>query len=213
MESNDLNQLAHHLTSRPADRDLRRRFAPELSYGRQFGPAPRGSRSAAVLILLYPHQGQIVLPLTLRPPHLPQHAGQICLPGGLVEPGETSQQAALRELDEEVGVREGLQIIGRLSELYVFVSGFRVTPWVAVREDQPTMIPNPDEVSQVIEVPLAALADRTCHERMLVEFGRMRFYAPCFAWRDFRIWGATSMILGELIGVIEQASPGLLIGK
>ncbi|MEX0936474.1 MAG: CoA pyrophosphatase [Pirellulales bacterium] len=212
MKSSDLQDLAEHLADRRADRELRRRFAPELSYGRQFGPAPRDARPAAVLILLYPHQ-EIVLPLTLRPPHLPQHAGQICLPGGLVEPDETSQQAALRELDEELGVRDGLQIIGRLSELYVFVSGFRVTPWLAVREDQPTMIPNPDEVSQVIEVPLAALADPNCHQRMLVEFGRMRFYAPCFAWREFRIWGATSMILGELIGVIEQASPGLLAGK
>ena len=80
------------------------RFEPELAYGRHSGPAPSSARQAAVVVLLYEHAGEWTTPLTVRPAHLTNHAGQVSLPGGLVEPGETTAAAALRELEEELGV-------------------------------------------------------------------------------------------------------------
>jgi 8-oxo-dGTP pyrophosphatase MutT (NUDIX family) len=185
-------------------------MAPELSYGRQFGPVPASARRAAVLILLYEFEGEIFFPLTLRPTSMPHHAGQICLPGGLVERGETSEAAALRELNEELGVHDGLEVVGRLSDGYVFVSDNCVTPWIAVRESRPTLVPHDAEVEQVLEIPLRILAEPERRERMLIERGPLAFYAPCFRWGDGRIWGATAMILAELAGVVEEHVPGWL---
>ena len=83
-------------------RAAQRRFEPSLCYSRHFGPPTIRARAAAVLALLYPHEGQWHLPLTVRPATLVAHAGQISLPGGAVDPGETGPQAALRELEEEL---------------------------------------------------------------------------------------------------------------
>ena len=89
------------------------RYQPQASYGRHFGPAPASARPAAVLVLLYPDAGAWHLPLTLRPMYLADHAGQISLPGGAVEPGESSELAAVRELDEELGVDSQLDRAAR----------------------------------------------------------------------------------------------------
>ncbi len=83
---------------------LRSRFAPPLSYGRHFGPPAHDARPAAVMVFLYPRDGQWHLPLTVRPDTMLSHAGQISFPGGMVEAGEATRAAALRELEEELGV-------------------------------------------------------------------------------------------------------------
>ena len=87
-----------------------RRFAPELSYGRHFGPAPSTARPAAVIALLVRRAGRWHIPLTVRQAALGRHGGQISLPGGAVEPGESTAQAAERELAEELGVREPVEL-------------------------------------------------------------------------------------------------------
>src|SRR3989337_917516 len=104
---------------------------PQMSYSRHAGPAPITARQAAVLVLLCRRAGRWHLPLTVRTDTLPQHGGQICLPGGTVEPGETSSQAAVRELREELGVDGPVEPFGRLSDCYVFASDFVITPWLA----------------------------------------------------------------------------------
>ena len=97
-----------------------------MSFGRHRGPAEFGARRAAVLVVLYPHEGQWHLPLILRPAHMLDHAGQVSLPGGTIEPRETSQEAAFREFSEELGVPStDLQMFGQLSELYLFASNFQ----------------------------------------------------------------------------------------
>lgn len=198
-----LQQLSQPLPGRTTQQS----WSPPLSYGRHFGPAAHDARHAAVCLLLYPHDGQWLLPLTLRPPHLAAHAGQISLPGGVVEKGESSQAAALRELHEELGVsHEGLSILGRLSELYLFNSNYVVTPWVVVREARPELAPNSGEVAQVWEVPLATmLADQARGSHAICR-GGLEFTTPHLAWRGGPIWGATCMILAEFVAIVLAAA-------
>jgi len=181
------------------------RFEPQPRLWRHYDQAPPTARQAAVLILLYPHEDRWHLPLTLRPSHLPDHAGQISLPGGAVELGETGDQAAIREFHEELGaLGEAMELLGRLSPIYVHASNFRVEPWVGVMDHRPTLTPNPAEVEQLLEIPLDHLLDPNnfgSHER----HDRGHTYsAPHFAWQTHRIWGATCMILGEFVTIVEE---------
>lgn len=197
--------LATRLESPRPRYAARRRLESELSYGRHSSPAPYDARRAAVMILIYPGRQDWYLPLTLRPPHLPDHAGQISLPGGLIEPGEESRQAALRELREELGI-PGRQVtcLGRLCDLYVFASNFVITPWVGAVSMAPAWVPNPDEVAEVIELPLGYLVNlanvgRTTHHHLGVAFE-----SPFIALGKHRIWGATSMMLAELADILAE---------
>jgi 8-oxo-dGTP pyrophosphatase MutT (NUDIX family) len=139
------------------------RVSPRLSYGRHRGPARINSRRAAVTIVIYPHRqtGQLCLTLTRRPITLAHHGGQICLPGGRVENGESAIQAALREYDEELGVTVDLiDDLGRLPPIYVFASDNIVDTVVVTAAAPPDRWrPDPVEVEEVIEMPLACLLE------------------------------------------------------
>jgi 8-oxo-dGTP pyrophosphatase MutT (NUDIX family) len=179
-------------------------MSPEMSYGRHAGPAPATAREAAVLILLFPRVGRWYLPLTERPPTLSRHAGQISLPGGAVDPGESSGDAALRELSEELGVSDQIEPLGRLADCYVFASDYVVSPWVASVSYAPQWQPHDREVQGVIELPLESLLDEGSFGQMTVERGPLVFRAPCLRVASACIWGATSVILGELAGVLRE---------
>jgi 8-oxo-dGTP pyrophosphatase MutT (NUDIX family) len=155
--------------------------------------------------LLYWHQSQWWLPLTLRRRDLPDHGGQISLPGGALEPGETSCQAAVREFCEELGV-ENFQprILGQLSTIYIERSGFRVDPWVAVTNSRPSMCPSSSEVEELLEVPLAHLLDPAHFGSHRREYRGQPYEAPHFSFGPHRIWGATCLILGEFVTLIEE---------
>src|SRR6478609_6500408 len=119
--ANDLPQrLAIALSAEQRGADARARMSPQLSYGRHAGPALVTSRPAAVLLLLFRRRGRWMLPLTERPLSLPHHGGQISLPGGAVDVGESSCGAAMRELGEELGVVDQVEVLGCLSDSYVF---------------------------------------------------------------------------------------------
>jgi len=192
-------RLGQPLPGRPAQS----RFEPELAYGRHFGPAPPDARPAAVVVLLYPHQGQWHVPLTIRPTTMATHAGQISLPGGRIETNESSESAVLRELHEELGVQpDGVRVLGQLSPLYLFNSNYLVEPWVAATSVRPDFVPQADEVAELLEVPLAELIDPEqfkSHRRRSLGIG---LWVPHIAWGPHRIWGATSMILGEFAAVL-----------
>lgn len=180
-------------------------YQPELSFGRHRGPAPQNARPAAVLALLYPRDGRWHLPLMLRPLHMPDHGGQVSLPGGMIEGGESSRQAALREFSEELGApADDLQILGRLTPLYLFASNFQITPWVAFTEQLPRWSPNQREVEQLLEVPLAHLLDPAATGHVERRQRGLAFRAPCFQWESERIWGATCMILAELVATLRE---------
>ncbi|OHB82110.1 MAG: hypothetical protein A2V98_18200 [Planctomycetes bacterium RBG_16_64_12] len=185
------------------------RFGPGPGAARHYEEPPPDARMAAVLVLLYPHHDGWHLPLTLRPSHLPDHAGQVSLPGGAIEPGETSWEAAVREFHEELGAADQrIDRVGRLSPLFVAASNFRVKPWVGVAACRPPLALNPAEVDEILEVPLAHLLDPAhfgSHQRH--QKGRS-YTAPHFLWQTHRIWGATCMILGELVALLEELGIG-----
>ncbi|WP_217125773.1 NUDIX hydrolase [Hydrogenophilus thiooxidans] len=154
---------------------------------------------AAVLAVLTPHpeQGVSVL-LTRRTPHLYHHPGQISFPGGRVEAGETPEQAALREAQEEVGLApERVTILGALPA-YVTVTGYRVTPLIAWSPAVGLLTPDPFEVAEVFFTPLDHFADPARYLRLSLTYaGQPRYYwaAP---WRHYFIWGATAAMLRQL---------------
>ena len=181
------------------------RFQPELSFGRHRGPAPARARPAAVLVLLYPHRGSWHIPLILRPAHMLDHANQVSLPGGVIETGESSRQAALREFTEELGAAaDGVELLGRLSELYLFASDYRVLPWVGAVDVPPQWNPSAHEVQRVLEVPLVHLLDPANVGSFERGQRGVAHTAPCYRFESERIWGATSMILAELVEILVR---------
>ncbi len=154
-------------------------------------------RPAAVLIGIVEREEPTVI-LTQRAEHLPDHPGQVSLPGGKIDPGESPLACALREAEEEIGLgREFIDPIGYL-DIYATTKGFRIVPTVAhVRPGFPLAVDR-SEVDEVFEVPLAFLMDPANHQQHSRDFrGITRtFYAMPFNERY--IWGVTAGILRTL---------------
>jgi 8-oxo-dGTP pyrophosphatase MutT (NUDIX family) len=166
-------------------------------------------RPAAALLLLYPHDGTWHVPLTVRGSTLRHHTGQVSLPGGRLDPGESVETAALREAHEEVGVvSSDVEVLGRLTPLPVFVSGHLLHPVVGVARERPPFSLATHEVERLIEVPVALLRapERVLWEertRTLPPSGIMN--VPYFDVLDVRVWGATAMVLAEFVALVEEA--------
>ena len=134
------------------------------------------------------------------------HAGQVSLPGGLIEADETVVQTALREFEEELGTAAAdLQVIGQLTPIYVFVSGFEVTPVIAISKNPLTFAPNPHEVAAVVELPLVQLCNTELRGRHEIHRRGLRFTVPHFAIANHQVWGATSLILAEFVELLSGA--------
>lgn len=180
------------------------RMAPELSYGRHAGPPPATARAAAVMLLLFRRDGRWHVPLTQRSAALLRHGGQISLPGGRVELGESPQDAAIRELAEELGVIASVTVLGQLPTRYVYASDHVVTPFMSVATSTLEWQPDPHEVERVVELPLAVLLDSSAIGRMTIQRGPLVFHAPCFLFGDDQVWGATAVILAELADMLRS---------
>lgn len=154
---------------------------------------------AAVLFPIVEREGRHTVLLTQRTAHLRDHAGQISFPGGRVEPVDLSPvDTALRETEEEIGLsRERIQVLGFLPE-YRTGTGFRVTPVVALVLPPFDIQPDPFEVAEVFEVPLAFLLDPANHQRHSIHHrGALRQYFA-MPYGDYFIWGATAGMIRSL---------------
>lgn len=155
-------------------------------------------RLAAVLVPIV-HGDEPGILLTQRAAHLTAHAGQVSFPGGRIEPGDASPEAAaLREAEEEIGLAPGrVELAGRLPD-YVTGTGYLITPVLGLLPDGLVLVPSPDEVAEIFTLPLATLLDPDAPERRTRLFrGRERQF---WVWPHERhyIWGATAAILVHL---------------
>jgi len=174
---------------------------PRREWPTGFNPAR--IRNAAGLLLLYPVDGDAHVVLTVRADTLGRHGGQVSLPGGVVDPGETFEQAALREAHEEIALPlDGVRVIGALTPLDIPVSGFRLHPMVAVRSSRPALRPADGEVARILEPAVDELLDASCvRSTERVREGRT-LTIPAFHIRDHEIWGATAMVIAEFLALL-----------
>ena len=162
-----------------------------------------------MLILLYQAEGELRFPLTVRTTTVHAHKGQISLPGGAKEPeDEQFRHTALREASEELGVSTaGIEILGALSRLYIPHSGFCVHPFVGYAEQPLRWCPDPAEVAELFAAPLRQLLDpSTVHEEPQTHDGQS-FLVPYYLFGSHRVWGATAMILAELVALMRAEPP------
>ena len=136
--------------------------------------------------------------LTVRREHMRTHAGQVAFPGGRIDPGEDSVEAALREAWEELGLDPGAaEIVGAIDP-YRTVTGYVVTPVLAVVQPDQPLSPHEHEVADWFEAPLAFVLDPTNQQYKSALFqGRERHYYEIM-WRERRIWGATASMIVNL---------------
>ena len=175
----------------------------ELKSGYNIANAMKSS----VLILLYPHYDSIYFVLIQRQKDGGVHSGQISFPGGKIERSDSSFiETAVREANEEVGInRKDVKIIGSLTELYIPPSNYIVFPVIGYMDSKPNLIPGPDEVAEIVEADLLKLVNTDIVKWKEIEVRGHKLEVPYYDVNGYTVWGATAMILSELIEVIKSS--------
>jgi 8-oxo-dGTP pyrophosphatase MutT (NUDIX family) len=187
---------------------------PPRKWPAGFNPAK--VRNAAGLLLVFPksidlaphldgEQAHIIL--TVRADGL-RHPGQVSLPGGVVDPGETFEEAALREAHEEVALAmDDVRVLGSLTPLDIPVSGFRLHPVVAAQATRPLLRPSDAEVARILEVSVADLLNGEHFVTTERRRDGLTFSVPAFRIANVEVWGATAMVLAEFLALLGWGGP------
>ncbi len=169
---------------------------------------PLGYKKASVMALLYPKNGIWHLALMERPESQNPHSRQISFPGGGYEEHDLDELAtALRETEEEFGIpKDMINILGRLTELYIPVSNYLVFPYIGYLMEEPVFKPDPNEVERILEVPVNSLLDPANRKikNMVVQGKYSLKDVPYFYFFGKEIWGATAMMLSELSELFDS---------
>jgi 8-oxo-dGTP pyrophosphatase MutT (NUDIX family) len=211
----------HRLPVAELRAELRRRLAGEPAAGetprtghyasvdprRLESPIPAATMRAAVLIPVIDRGDDLTVLLTLRADDLKHHAGQISFPGGRVEAGDADAVAtALRETEEEIGLRrEFVEVLGRLPD-HAVITGYRVTPVVGLVRLGFELVLDPTEVAGTFEAPLRHLLDPSMHARRKRKIAGEEIETFDLPWGSFHIWGATAGMLLTLREVLGEAN-------
>lgn len=159
---------------------------------------------AAVLAPLYVGPEGLSLLFTLRPQTLSRHAGQVSFPGGRRDLGDADYTAtALRETEEELGIApQCVEVLGGLTPLYIQPSHTQVYPLVGWLPQLPALRPNAREVAKVLEAPVSRLLDPETRGEFHWEHAGQAQCAPCYRIYGLSIWGATAMMVSELLTLL-----------
>jgi 8-oxo-dGTP pyrophosphatase MutT (NUDIX family) len=170
-------------------------------------------KNAAVLVALVERPAGLSVILTRRSDTLRSHTGQVALPGGRCDPGETPWATALREAHEEIGLDPSHVTVAGLSTPYRTGTGYHVIPVVGFVTPPFTLSPNPDEVADIFETPFVFLMDLANYEQRQGKTpagDERRFYA--LTWEDRLVWGATAGMLRALHDRLDGEPPKGALG-
>jgi 8-oxo-dGTP pyrophosphatase MutT (NUDIX family) len=162
---------------------------------------------AAVLLALRfdSPDGRIFFPLILRPDSMEHHAGQIALPGGAIDEGETPVDCALREAEEEIGLDPGrVEVLGRLTPFVIPISGYRVDPFVGIVRGSLSYRPREAEVLRILAADPDRLAREGPHLRLALERAGTVVPFPAYDVDGELVWGATALILAEFLAIWRE---------
>lgn len=208
-------QLRERLTADLPGLDAQRTMAPRYRARRDaISVNGKDCREAGVLALLYPEKGPAEiegavphLVLTVRRDDLPDHPGQVSFPGGQREAGESLPETALREAFEEIHLPpEPVDILGALTPLYVPPSNFCVHPFVGVIDHEPDLRPTDREVGAILRVPIPHLLAPDTRVVETWSLHGTNIDVPHYQLEDHDVWGATAMMLSELLHCLRDLS-------
>ena len=167
----------------------------------------KNPRKGAVLILFYPVEDAVHFVLMLRPSLQGVHSDQVSFPGGRFEESDGSlEKTALREAEEEIGISPSLvDILGRITPVYIPVSNYFVQPVIGATNVRPDFVLNHHEVIQIIETDALKIFDEKIRSRDLFKSGLgIDIPAPYYMIKDHKVWGATAMMLRELKEILAE---------
>lgn len=193
-----------HMAMRPYRHESATEKASSPSNASTMNEPGQDARHSAVLLLFYPVNDIPHFALIQRPEYDGVHSGQVALPGGKQEQGESLQTTALRETHEEIGIASHqVKVLGELSRIYVAPSRFFITPYIGLYEQRPQFVIDNHEVEAVIEVEFCRLLASDVIKETEVSvragaIGTVQVMAPYFDLNEKVVWGATAAILSEL---------------
>ncbi len=176
---------------------------------------PEGVKAvrSGVMILCYPEAGSLYLVFIRRTEDGRVHSGQIAFPGGRFEEGEDADtlDTAIREANEEVGITLNRgDMLCRLTPLFIPPSGFLVDPYLYFLNEKPVLRASPDEVAEILYVPFDCFMTEDTIFSADFSTSSGHITAPCWVWKDIKIWGATAIILSEL-GCLERRRRSMVL--
>lgn len=201
-------QLQQALAQDLPGREAQLKMSPLPVDWRRFSlDAPATAKKSAVLLLFYPEESGVFFPLIKRPSYPGAHSGQVSFPGGKVDPSDPDLvYTALREAEEEIGIDASkVEVLGRLTDLYIPTSNFLVSPVLGFLNETPRFVPEQREVERILPTALSLVRQPQIRQRTLVPIGEgHQLETPYFALDGEVVWGATAMILSELLQLLEQ---------
>ncbi|MFH2141850.1 MAG: CoA pyrophosphatase [Bacteroidota bacterium] len=202
-----IRQLKHQLSLQLPGHEAHDIMSSSLkNYASHWDHKGKPHEKSAVMILLYPKNNSIYSVLIKRPDYEGYHGGQISLPGGKFENGDSDlQQTALRETYEEIGINpKKIIVTGEISMFYIPVSNIEVYPYVGYVDKIDDFLIDQNEVAELIEYPIFQLTDKKIVHTKTMNFFNYEIHVPYYLINENHVWGATAMMLSEFSEILKK---------